>query len=78
MTTTSAHRNGEADRPNIVREVQVVSSNETLNASYYVEDDILVVMVEGSSYRCPVGSVPYEDTVRAMITEIAVAKRSKS
>lgn len=62
----------ENDQANMVHEVEVAIGAKSLKARYYIEGGVIVAMVENKTYRCPVGSVASADTVRAMLTELAL------
>lgn len=62
-----------AEWTNMVHAVEVQIGSKTLTARYYVEDEIIVAIIGDKKYRCPVGSVPASETVRAILTEVAMA-----
>ncbi|WP_338723337.1 hypothetical protein [Devosia sp. XK-2] len=61
------------DQANVVHTVEVRVGERVRRACYYVEGGIVIASTGSKIYRCPIGTVPVSETVRAMLTEIAMA-----
>lgn len=68
----------EAGQANMVHEVEVSAGGKVWRASYFVEDGVIVAVIGTRTYRCPVGSIPASDTVRALLTEVSLGKSELS
>ena len=65
----------DLDQANMVHDVEVRIGEQVRHACYYVEGGVIVASIGSKTYRCPIGTVPASETVRAMLIEIAMANQ---
>ena len=61
---------------NVIKSIKVSIGGEVVEGSYYVEGGIIATMIGNKIFRCPVNSVSVADTVKAIVTEVAMTMRS--
>lgn len=57
------------EQKNMVLDVHVEVDDHTHTATYFVENDIVNVMIGDHTYRIPAGPNPSEDSVRSLLIE---------
>jgi hypothetical protein len=66
------------NQTNLVQDVSVEIDAQTYTATYFIEGGAIHALVDGRKYRLSVGTEPADETVRALIVDLASGPKSQS